>query len=194
MRFVSLVLFLFGFAAFAQERGLSEPSHQAGEYFVQRAGVTWVYQMPKGGRARFSINAFVDWKASFTFTIGKRSGAGSWRVKEGAWLERTLSRGEGEMVVLPAVLKEGTRWKAPASLERGPGTTSQFEVMALNAVIDLPNGTRMGNCLAVLETRLDGSEPWIHYWAPNVGKIAVRGPDDWVMQLLQFTQARSHSE
>jgi hypothetical protein len=181
-------------SASPMDRGLSEPSHVAGEYFVQRAGVSWLYQMPKGGRARVAITSFVDWRASFTFSYGKRSGGGSWRVKDGAWLERTLARGEGDMVLLPAVLKEGTRWTGPASLERGPGSFSQFEVMALNAVVDLPNGTRLGNCLAVLETKMDGSEPWTHYWAPNVGKVAVRGPDDWILQLLQFTQGQGHSE
>jgi hypothetical protein len=38
----------------------------------------------------------------------------------------------------------------------------------------------------VLETGADGSRPITHFYAPNVGKVAVQGPDGWMLRLLEF--------
>ncbi len=173
---------------------MAEPSRAAGQYFIQKSGVVWIYEQGKT-KGRSSIGAFVDWKASFTFSMGKRSASGTWRVKEGAWLERSAARGEGEVVLLPANLTRGARWTAPASIERGGGGVAQYEVMTLDAVVELPNGITVENCLAVLETKPDGTEPYTHYWAPNIGKVGVRGPEDWLYRLVEFRPGRrGHSE
>lgn len=171
----------------------SERSRLGGEYFVQRAGASWTYQVGKG-RARWAITSFADWRASFTFSFGKRSGGGTWRVKDGAWLERGGQRGDVEGVVLPAVMTRGTRWTSVASIERGTTTQSTYEVVALDALVELPTGVTMDQCLAVLETNADGSEPYTHYFAPNVGKVAVRGPEDWVLRLVEFRSGQRRGE
>ncbi len=177
-----------------QPSATSEPSRLGGEYFVQRAGAAWTYQAGKG-KARWSINSFTDWKAFFSFSFGKKSGSGTWRVKDGVWLERSLARTEGEAVVLPAVITVGTRWTAPPSIERGGKGPSTFEVLALDATVELPNGKGAEQCLAVLETGPDGAGPYTHYYAPNLGKVAVRGPEDWVLRLVEFYSGqRGHSE
>ncbi|MCU0699715.1 MAG: hypothetical protein MUC96_24670 [Myxococcaceae bacterium] len=172
----------------------TEATRLGAEYFIQKAGASWTYQLQSGGRGRVTINAFVDWKASFSLSLGKRSASGTWRVKEGHWLERSGARGDGEVVVLPAVMTRGTRWQAPASIEKGTRELAQYEVIALDAQVELPNGTLDG-CLTVLESGLDGSEPYTHYYAPNVGKVAVRGPADWLYRLVEFRSgSRGHAE
>jgi hypothetical protein len=171
----------------------SEPSRHAGEYFVQKPGVTWVYQLPGKAKGRASINGFVDWKASWSVSLGKRQASGTWRVKEGAWVERTSIRGEGELLLLPATLTRGTRWLAPASVERAGQGKAQYEVLSIDAVVELPNGLTAEHCLAVLESAADGSDPHTHYWAPNVGKVAVQGPKGWLYQLLEFRAGRRDS-
>ncbi|MER2560383.1 MAG: hypothetical protein ABTQ32_06685, partial [Myxococcaceae bacterium] len=66
---------------------------------------------------------------------------------------------------------------------------------ALDAQVDLPNGIIIDHCLAVLESGLDGSAPYTHYYAPNLGKVGVRGPDDWLFRLVEFRPgSRGHSE
>jgi hypothetical protein len=173
----------------------TEPTRLGAEYFIQRAGAAWTYQLQAGGKGRVSINSFVDWKAGYSYSLGKRSGSGSWRVKEGNWLERNGARADGEVMLLPAVMTRGSRWQAPASIEKGSRDASQYEVVALDAQVDLPNGIVMDHCLAVLETALDGSGPFTHYYAPNIGKVAVRGPDDWLFRLVEFRSgARGHQE
>ncbi len=172
----------------------SEPSRLAGEYFVQKAGATWLYAGPKN-KASYKITSFVDWRAAFSFSLGKRSAAGHWRVKDGAWLEKSSARGESEVVLLPALMTRGTRWQAAASLERAKSGISQFEVLALDAQVELPTGITVEHCLAVLESDLEGGDPYTHYFAPNVGKVAVRGPDDWLFRLTEFRAGqRSHAE
>jgi hypothetical protein len=163
-----------------------ERSHVAGEYFVQKAGTHWSYVSPKGVKAHYAITTFIDWRAQFTFSFGKKSASGHWLVRNGAWLEKSGARAEAEVVLLPATLTIGTRWVAPASLERGAADQSQFEVLALDAVVELPRGITVDHCLTVLESALDGSSPFTHYYAPNVGKVAVRGPDDWLFLLTEF--------
>jgi hypothetical protein len=89
-------------------------------------------------------------------------------------------------MVLPAVMTLGTRWQGPASMEKGDRGTSLYEVVALDAMVALPNGSVVDRCLAVLETSGDGTSPYTHYYASNLGKVAVRGPDDWVSRLVEF--------
>jgi len=173
----------------------SEASRLAAEYFVQKAGATWNYAGPRGAKAHYTITSFVEWRAAFTFTAGKRSVSGHWRIKEGAWLERSGARSESEVVLLPATMTRGTSWSAPASIERGKSVASQYEVLALDAQVELPTGVTVDHCLAVLESARDGSDPHTHYYAPNVGKVAVRGPDDWLFRLTDFRSGqRSHAE
>ncbi len=173
----------------------SESSRLAGEYFVQKTGATWNYAGAKGTKAHYSINAFVDWRAAFSFSFGKRSAAGHWRVRDGTWLEKSPARGDAEAVLLPAVMTRGTRWVAAASLERGKSDQSQYEVLALDAQVELPTGLTVDHCLAVYESALDGTDAYTHYYAPNVGKVAVRGPDDWLFRLTDFHPGqRGHAE
>ncbi len=173
----------------------SEPTRLGAEYFLQKAGVTWTYQLAGGAKGRVTITSFVEWKAAFTFTLGKKTGTGTWRVKEGHWLERSSARADGEVMLLPAVMTRGTRWQAPASVEKGTREPAQYEVIALDAQVDLPTKLVVDHCLAVLETSLDGRAPFTHYYAANVGKVAVRGPDDWVLRLIEFRPgSRGHAE
>jgi hypothetical protein len=80
-------------------------------------------------------------------------------------------------------------------MERGPGArASQYEVMALEASVELPNGITVDHCLAVLEAGPDGSEPYTHYYAPNVGKVAVLAPTGWLYRLLEFRPGSRHAE
>lgn len=172
----------------------SESSRLGAEYFVQKSGATWVYALAKG-KGRVSINAFVEWRAHFSYSLGKKSGSGVWRVKDGVWLERAAGRAEHEAVVLPANMTRGTRWTAPASIERGGTQPAQYEVLALEASVELPNGITVDHCLAVLETAPDGADAHTHYYAPNIGKVAVMAPDGWLYRLLEFNSgSRGHSE
>lgn len=167
-----------------------EATRLGGEYFVQRAGAAWTYQVSGQGKVRWAIHSFVDWRAAFSWSLGgRRSGTGTWRVKEGAWLEK---RGEVEGVLLPAVMRRGTSWTAPASIERGPGGTSSYEVLALDAVVELPTGERLTHCLAVLETGPRG-ERLTHYFAPNLGKVGVEAAGGWLSRLVAFSSGARHS-
>ena len=169
----------------------SEASRVAGEYFVQKAGTVWNYAAAKGSKAHYSITSFVEWRAAFSFSLGKKTVSGHWRIKDGAWLEKR----EVEGVLLPALMTRGTSWVAPASVERGKAEQSSFEVLSLDAVIELPTGVVVDHCLAVLESAVDGGDTYTHYYAPNVGKVAVRGPDDWLFRLTDFHPgARGHAE
>jgi hypothetical protein len=199
VKFFALVMSL-SFAAFAQTaRPASSPTTEASrlgaEYFVQRAGATWTYQLAKG-KGRVSIVSFVDWKASVSISLGgKLSGGATWRVKEGVWLERSGLRGEHEAVLLPASMSRGTRWQDVASIERGGTKPSSFEVLALEAQVDLPTGMTVEHCLAVLETSESGGDAYTHYYAPNIGKVAVQGPEGWVYRLVEFRSGgKGHSE
>jgi len=173
----------------------SEGARLGAEYVVQRAGAHWTYQWVGGGRGRMSVDRFSEWKAFVSYSLGKASGSTVWRVRDGAWVERNASRGPGELLVLPALISVGTRWSAPASLERGGKGPATWEVLALDASVELPRGITVDHCLAVLETSSDGQPPFTHYFAPNMGKVAVRGPDDWVALLSEFRAGgRGHQE
>jgi hypothetical protein len=126
---------------------------------------------------------------------GKTSGNATWRVKEGAWLERSGLRSDHEVVLLPASMSRGTRWTAPASIERGGTKPASYEVVALEAMVELPTGLTVEHCLAVLEMPEAGGDAFTHYYAPNVGKVAVQGPDGWLYRLVEFRSgAKGHAE
>lgn len=172
----------------------SESQRLGAEYFVQRAGAAWTYQLGKS-KGRVTIVSFLDWKAQVSISLGKISGNASWRVKEGVWLERSGLRGEHEAVILPASMSRGTRWQDVASIERGGSKPSSYEVVALEAQVELPSGMTVEHCLAVLEMPDDGGPAYTHYYAPNIGKVAVQGPDGWVYRLVEFRSGgKGHSE
>lgn len=190
---------LLSLAAFAQTArpapsATSESTRLGAEYFVQRAGAAWTYQLGKG-KGRTTIVSFLDWKAQVSISLGKLAGNASWRVKEGAWLERSGLRGEHEAILLPASMSRGTRWQDVASIERGGHKPASFEVVALEALVELPTGVTVEHCLAVLEMPLEGGDAYTHYYAPNIGKVAVQGPEGWVYRLVEFRSgAKGHSE
>jgi hypothetical protein len=171
----------------------TEATRQGAEYLVQRAGASWTYQLERG-RGQVTIASFSDWRAAFSFSLGRRTGSGRWWVREGAWMERSSARGDVEAVVLPARVSQGSHWAGPASLERGGARPAQFEVMALDATVELPGGGSAEGCLAVLETPEGSGQPWTHYYQPNVGKVAVRSPEGWVLRLLRFRAGGGHRE
>jgi hypothetical protein len=174
----------------------TESSRLGVEYLVQKAGTTWVYQLEGQAKARgrLTIIRLADWRAHFSYGFGKQSGSGAWFARSGAWLERTSTRGPAEAVVLPALMSRGSTWRAPGSIERGGGAGAQYEVMALDATVELPNGSTLDHCLVVLETAPDGSEVWSHYYAPSLGKVAVRSPRGWVYRLVEFRSGSKHAE
>ena len=173
------------------------PTAEAGrlgaEYFVQKNGASWTYQLDKG-KGRVTITGIADWRVQYSYSLGKRSGSGAWFAREGVWLERAAGRAEHDAVVLPVTMTRGTRWRAPASIERGGGKPSYYEVMALEASVELPTGLTVEHCLAVLETNPDGTDAWTHYYAPNVGKVAVLSPDGWFSRLTGFRAGAGHAE
>ena len=77
---------------------------------------------------------------------------------------------------------------APSSIERNGKDVSQFEVVATDAVVEVPAGT-FEKCLAVLETSPSGGV-LTHFWAPNVGKVAVKSNDEFVLKLVSFDPGR----
>ena len=94
----------------------SEGTHAAGEYYAARSGSSWTYAAGKD-KVVIQVSAVENWQAHVQLSWGKRSTAGSWRVKEGAWLEHLATRGPGETILLPAALQVGTRWSGPGSIE-----------------------------------------------------------------------------
>lgn len=202
---VSLVVSFFAATASAQGRpeatATSEASRLGAEYFVQRAGASWTYQLASDSkkegskRGKVTISSFVDWRAQVSVSLGKWQGGTTWRVKDGVWLERSGLRSDHEAIVLPAQMTRGTRWQAPSSMERGTGKLSAYEVVALEAQVELPTGMTVEHCLAVLESAPEGGEGYTHYYAPNIGKVGVQGPDGWVYRLVEFRSgAKGHAE
>lgn len=162
-----------------------ESSHSASDYYAVRVGSAWNYLAGKD-KVSVKVSSVENWQARVQVSWGKRSTGGNWRVKEGAWLER-LS-GVGETVLLPATLHVGSQWAGPSSLERNGKDASQFEVVAIDATVQVPAGT-FEKCLAVLETSPSGNI-LTHFWAPNVGKVAVKSNDEFVLKLVQFDPGR----
>ena len=79
---------------------------------------------------------------------------------------------------------------ADKSSARAPSATD-----AATTRYQLPNGMTVEHCLAVLEMPDDGGPAYTHYYAPNLGKVAVEGPDGWVYRLVEFRSGgKGHSE
>jgi hypothetical protein len=184
MRYLAGFLFLISFAAAAPT---NEGARQGASYYEGRAGSTWSYSADKG-KARVTIDNVENWAAHFHVEWGKKSVAGIWRAREGAWVQRLP--GKEESVVLPAQVTLGARWSGPSSIERGGATPSTFEVIAMDAQVELANGNTKEGCVAVLETGPGGDRPITHFYAPNAGKVAVQGPDGWMLRLLEFRPGR----
>jgi hypothetical protein len=162
---------------------ISEGTRSGATYYNGRAGNSWSYAADKG-KARVTVDGVENWAAHFHVDWGKKSISGTWRVRDGAWVQKLPAREES--VVLPAQVTVGSRWSGPPSIERGGEGSSQFEVVALDASVELPGGGTKDGCLAVLETGADGSRPVTHFYAQNQGKVAVQGPDGWLLRLIEF--------
>ncbi len=173
-------------AAIAAPTG--EGSRSGATYFMGRAGSSWSYASGDKGKARVTVDSVENWAARFHVEWGKRSTSGTWRVRDGAWVEK-LPTHERESLVLPAQLSVGTRWTGPSSLERGEKGTSKFEVISMDAQVELPNGSTREGCVAVLETG-DADRAFTHFYAPNTGKVAVQGPEGWLLRLIEFRPGR----
>jgi hypothetical protein len=198
LRFSLALMLLFSQPVWAQlsrpkASATTESARLAAEYFVQKTGALWTYEAGKS-KAKVSVVSVTDWRSSVSFSFPKVSGNAMWRVRDGAWLEKALGRGEAEAIVLPAKMTRGTQWDTASSLESLHRGTSRFEVVAIDAVVELPNGVTLSNCLAVLEMA-EGLPPLTHYYAPNVGKVGVMKPDGWLYRLSQFSAgSRGHAE
>ncbi len=169
---------------------MSEGSRAAAEYYAVRSGSAWSYLSGKD-KVSVRVTGVENWQARVQVSWGKRSTAASWRVKEGAWLERQA--GISETVLLPAAMHLGSQWAGPSSIERNGKDASQYEVVATDATVEVPAGT-FEKCLAVLETSPSGPV-LTHYWAPNVGKVAVKSNDDFVLKLVSYDPGRRpHSD
>ncbi len=161
----------------------TETMRSGATYFIGRTGSTWSYAADKG-KAKVTIENVENWASRFHVDWGKRSVSGTWRVRDGAWVQKV--GGRDESVVLPAQVAVGARWTGPASIERCGEAQSRFEVISLDTSVELPNGDSKEGCAAVLETGMDGDHPMTHFYAPNTGKVAVQGTDGWLLRLLEF--------
>ncbi len=171
----------------------AESTRLAGQYLVTRPGTVWIFQQTKG-RGRISVASSADWKVAFSYAVAGRSGAGVWRIKDGAWLERSALRGTEDAVVLPAQVSRGARWQSTASIERGGKGTSTFEVISLDASLQPPppvapeknsSPLPIEHCLVVLETS-EADVVYIHYYAPHWGKVAVQAGGEWLFRLVEM--------
>jgi hypothetical protein len=174
-------------AALAAPTPTNEGARTGATYFIGRAGTSWSYAADKG-KARVTVDTVENWAARFHVDWGKRSTSGTWRARDGAWVEKLP--GHEESVVLPAHILVGSRWTGPASIERGPKGNSRYEVISMDAQVELADGsTRMG-CVAVLESPEGDEAAFTHFYAPNSGKVAVQGPDGWLLRLIEFRPGR----
>jgi hypothetical protein len=171
----------------------AESVRMAGQYLVSRPGTVWIFQQSKG-HGRISVASAGDWKVAFNYAVVGRIGSGVWRIKDGAWLERSALRGTEDAVVLPAQVSRGAQWQSTASIERGGKGLSTFEVISLDASVEPPppaashKGTSpvpIEHCLAVLESS-DSDVVYIHYYAPHLGKVAVQAGGEWLFRLVEL--------
>jgi hypothetical protein len=177
------------FAAAALAAPTAEGSRSGAAYFMGRAGSSWSYAAGEKSKAKVTVESVENWAARFHLDWGKRSTFGTWRVRDGAWVEK-LPSNDHEAIVLPAHVAVGSRWNAPASVERGEKGTSKFEVISMDAQVELPNGSTREGCVAVLETGDGSDRAFTHFYAPNTGKIAVQGPEGWLLRLIEFRPGR----
>lgn len=176
------------FAAAALAAPTAEGARSGATYYMGRAGSSWSYAAGDKGKARVTVDSVENWAARFHVEWGKRSTSGTWRVRDGAWVEKLPTNGH-ESVVLPAQLSVGTRWTGPSSLERGEKGASKFEVISMDAQVELGNGNTREGCVAVLETG-DSDRAFTHFYAPMTGKVAVQGPEGWLLRLIEFRPGR----
>jgi hypothetical protein len=176
-------------AAAALAAPTAEGSRSGAAYYMGRVGSSWSYAAGDKGKARITVDSVENWAARFHVDWGKRSLSGTWRVRDGAWVEK-LPTNEHESTVLPAHISVGSRWTGPSSLERGEKGTSKFEVISMDAQVELPNGATREGCVAVLETADGADRAYTHFYAPNTGKIAVQGPEGWQLRLLEIRPGR----
>jgi hypothetical protein len=168
----------------------AENPRSGAAYYMGRVGSSWSYATSdkKAEKAKITVDSVENWAARFHVDWGKRSISGTWRVRDSAWVEKLP--GHDESIVLPAQLTVGSRWTGPSSIERGDAGKSRFEVISMDAQVELPNGATRYNCVAVLETSEAGDHPFTHFYAPNSGKVAVQGTDGWLLRLLEFRPGR----
>lgn len=184
--FFSLTVLTFTAAAIAAPT--AEGARSGATYYMGRAGSSWTYAADKG-KARVTVDSVENWASRFHVDWGKRSTSGTWRARDGAWVEKLPQR-EQESVVLPASLSVGTRWTGPSSLERGEKGASKFEVISMDAQVELASGSTREGCVAVLETGEGNDRAFTHFYAPNTGKVAVQGPEGWLLRLIEFRPGR----
>jgi hypothetical protein len=170
----------------------AENSRSGAIYFMGRAGSSWSYAAGDKAKAHVTVDAVENWAARFHVDWGKRSTSGTWRVRDGAWVEKLPAHEES--VVLPAQLSVGSRWTGPSSLERAEKGLSKFEVISMDAQVELANGATREGCVAVLETGDGSDRAFTHFYAPNSGKVGVQGPEGWVLRLIEFRAGRSGGE
>jgi hypothetical protein len=187
------ILFFTLVAAVAIAAPLNEGARIGATYYMGRAGSTWNYAAGEKGKAKVTVESVENWAARFHVDWGKRSTSGTWRTREGAWVEK-LPAHEQESIVLPAQLMVGSRWSGPTSLERGERGTSRFEVISMDAQVELPGGITRDGCVAVLESGDNGERPFTHFYAPNTGKVAVQGPEGWLLRLIEFRPGRGGAD
>lgn len=195
MKIVSVGWVCWAAVAWGQGRTVAvtatnESGRAAGQYFAAKAGAVWTYGT-RDGPVRYAVDSVQGWKATVHVKLGKRAGAATWRIRDGAWLEK-LGGVADDHVVLPANLSVGTRWHGPSSFERNGKDASDFEVLALDAQVEAgADGKAWDKCVAVLETSATGLGPALtHYYAVNVGKVAVREADAWLLKLVEFLPGR----
>jgi hypothetical protein len=189
--FVAAV-FIVTAAALAAPTPTAENARSGAIYFAARAGSSWSYVAGDKAKARITVDTVENWAARFHVEWGKRSTSGTWRVRDGAWVEKLPTHEES--VVLPAQLSVGSRWTGPSSLERGEKGLSKFEVISMDAQVELPNGGSREGCVAVLETGEGSDHAFTHFYAPNAGKVAVQGPEGWVLRLIEYRAGRAPGE
>ena len=185
---VAVFSLILVFTAAALAAPTAEGARSGATYYMGRAGSSWSYAAGDKGKARVTVDSVENWAARFRVEWGKRSTSGTWRVRDGAWVEK-LPTHDHESVVLPAHLSVGSRWNGPSSLERGEKGTSTFEVISMDAQVELGNGNTREGCVAVLETG-DSDRAFTHFYAPMTGKVAVQGPEGWMLRLLEFRPGR----
>src|SRR5881392_1597898 len=107
----SLMVFV-AVAAAAVAAPTNESTRTGAAYFIGRAGTSWSYAADKG-KARVTVDAVENLAARFHVDWGKPSPSGTWRARDGAWVEKLP--GHEASVVLPAHVSVGSRWNGPAS-------------------------------------------------------------------------------
>src|SRR5882762_5604229 len=102
---------LFLIASVVAAAPTAEGTRSGATYYMGRAGSSWTYAAGDKGKARVTVDTVENWAARFHVEWGKRSTTGTWRARDGAWVEKLPTHEEA--VVLPAQLSVGSRWSGP---------------------------------------------------------------------------------